>query len=115
MYRRWEQLNDDPAEDGPSGWFAAMFTFKALAGEVTGKTRLRTTATYITDAAGQLPEIDAPPIVGLVQIDPDEEAEEDSPRGQMLLKFGQVVELVAERVQRGLLCDPGEIRSAVFG
>jgi hypothetical protein len=55
LYRRWEQLNDDPAEDGPSGWFAAMFTFKALAGEVTGKTRLRTTATYITDAAGQLP------------------------------------------------------------
>src|SRR5215468_10313687 len=114
LSRRWQELNEDPAEDGPPGWFAAMFVFAALAGEVTAKEPRWSAADWVADAAKKLPESDGPEMVGLVQIDPDEEAEEGSPRVQMLRKFGQVIELVDERARLGLVCEPDEIRSAVF-
>ena len=52
----WERLIADPAEDGPSGWFAAAYTFRDLAWDLTGERASRTALTWLTNTAVNLPE-----------------------------------------------------------
>lgn len=116
LFHQWEQLRKDPAEDGPAGWFAAVITFCDLSGEISGELEPRAGLMYLTDTAADLPdERAAPEKARLVEISPDEQADEASPKVQMLRWFGRVAQLAAARVGQGLACDPDEILSAMAG
>lgn len=117
LTREWRQLIDDPEEDGPKGWFSLTHTFEAFTGEMAGEWRHYAAAEYATDAAAQLP-IEAVTVSGpgrLVKIDFNEELDEDSFGGQMLVKFASVIRLAEETVSNGVPCGIDELQAAVFG
>lgn len=118
-WQRWLYDVDDPNNeaDGPAEMFSAMITFDLLALELAGKTRPYTARYYVTSAA-QLPDprIRAPAGPRLVQVVPaKDDADEDSPPVQLLRKFEEVARLAARQHNTGLLCDPDQIYSVVFG
>jgi hypothetical protein len=117
LFGEWEQLIADPAEDGPSGWFATTFTFRDLAGELAGERAPLTALTWLTNTAFDLPEDGPAERSGprLVKIDFNEEADEDSPKLRMLRKFEWIAGFTAELARQELPYGPETIRSAVLG
>ena len=116
LHRRWEELIGDPATDGPLGMFSAMYVFDMLACEVAGKVKQRAAVGQVTNAA-KLPDPEACEPAGprLVRIDPGKQADESSPAVRLIRKFEEVARLAARQHNTGLLCDPGQIHSIVFG
>jgi hypothetical protein len=117
LFGEWEQLIADPAEDGPSGWFAAAFTFRDLAGELARERAPRTALTWLTNTAVDLPEDRPAERSGprLVKIDFNKEADEDSPQLRMLRKFEWIAGFAAELARQELPCGPDTILSAAPG
>lgn len=120
LHQRWTQLIGDPDHpgnpiDGPLGMFCAMYTFDELAGELTGKMMRYAALGQVTNAA-ELPDPRVPAPVGprLVQLGA-EEADENSPAVQLMRKYEEVARLAAHQHNTGLLCDPDQLYSVVFG
>jgi hypothetical protein len=116
LFGAWQRLIADPAEDGPAGWFAAVYTFRDLAGEIAGERAPWAALEWVTGTAADLPEAEptdsGPRLVGITL---REEVSEDSPTVQMLRNFEQVAGFAAELAQQERPCDPDAIRSAVIG
>jgi|SRR5215831_7870292 len=120
LHQRWTQLVGDPDDPGnpthgPLGMFCAMYTFDELAGELAGKMARRAALDQVTNAA-ELPDPQVPAPVGprLVRLGA-EEADENSPAVQLMRKYEEVAALAARQHRTGLLCDPDQIYSVVFG
>ena len=113
----WEKLIADPAEDGPSGWFAAVYTFRDLAWDLTGERAPRSALTWLTNTAVNLPKDGPAERSGprLVKINFNEEADEDSPKLRMLRRFEWIVGFAAELARQERPYGPDTIRSAGFG
>lgn len=116
LHRRWDELIEDPATDGPLGMFSAMYTFDMLACKLAGKMRRRGALGQGTNAA-EVPDPSAPAPAAprLVRIDAARQAEESSPVVQLMRKFEEVAMLAAPQHNTGLLRDPDQIYSIVFG
>lgn len=116
-WQQWLYDVDDPDNeaDGPAEMFSAMITFDSLALELAGKTAPRTAVDQVTNAA-ELPDpwCPAPAESRLVRVGA-ESAEEDSPAVQLMRKFEEVARLAARQHNTGLLCDPDQFYSIVFG
>jgi len=118
-WQQWLYDVDDPNNeaDGSPEMFSAMITFDSLARELAGKTPLRTALDQVFNAA-DLPDPRVPVPAGprLVQIVPSTvEADEDSPAVQLIRKFEEVARLAFRQHNTGLLCDPDQLYSIVFG
>jgi hypothetical protein len=116
-WQQWLYDVDDPNNeaDGPAEMFSAMITFDSLALELAGKTPPRTALDQVTNAA-KLPDprFSAPAEPRLVLLGA-ETAEKDSPSVQLMRKFEEVARLAARQHNTGLLCDPDQFYSIVFG
>lgn len=120
LHQRWTQLIGDPDDPGnpiagPLGMFCAMYTFDELAGELAGKMARYAALGQVTNAA-KLPDPRVPAPAGprLVRVGA-EEADENSPAVQLMRKYEEVAALVARQHRTGLLCDPDQFYSVVFG
>lgn len=116
-WEQWLYDIDDPDNeaDGPAEMFSAMITLDLLARELAGKTRPRTALDHATNAA-ELPDprFPDPPGPRLVRLG-TEEAEDDSPAVQLMRRYEEVARLAARQHNTGLLCDPDQLWSMVFG
>jgi hypothetical protein len=116
-WEQWLYDVDDPNNEahGPAEMFSAMITFDLLARELAGKVRPRTALGHVTNAA-HLPDPRAPALAEpqLVRVGA-EEAEEDSPAVQLMRKYEEVARFAARQHNTGLLCDPDQFYSIVFG
>jgi hypothetical protein len=117
LFGEWEQLIADPAEGVPSGWFAAAYTFRDLAWDLTAERVSRTALTWFTNTAVDLPEDGPAERSGprLVKINFNEEADEDSPKLRLLRKFEWIAGFAADLARQELPYGPDTIRSAVLG
>ena len=120
IHQRWTELIGDPDDpgnpiDGPLGMFCAMYTFAELAGELAGKMMRYAALGQVTNAA-KLPDPRVPAPAGprLARLGA-EEADENSPAVQLMREYEEVAALAARQHHTGLLCDPGQIYSVVFG
>lgn len=116
LHKRWEKLIEDPATDGPLGMFSAMYTFDMLACELAGKMPMRVALDQVTNAA-KLPDPSALDLAEpqLIRIDPAQQADESSPAVQLMRKYEEIARLAARQHNTGLVCDPDQIYSIVFG
>lgn len=116
LHRRWEPLFEHPGPDGPLGMYSAMYTFDMLILELVGKAHPRAAISQVTNAA-KLPDpmAPAPTKPQLVRIDPGQQADESSPTVRLMRKYEEVARLAARQHRTGLLCDPDQIYSIVFG
>lgn len=121
LHQRWTQLIGDPDDpsnpiDGPLGMFCAMYTFDELAGELAGKVVRYAAVDQVTNAAEELPDPRVPAPAGpqLVRVGA-EEADEKSRAVQLMHKYEEVAALAARQHRTGLLCDPDQFYSVVFG
>lgn len=116
-WEQWLHDVDDPDNeaDGSAEMFSAMMTFDLLARELAGKVRPRTALDQVTNAA-HLPDPRSPASTQpqLVRVG-TEEADEDSPAVQLMRKYEEVAGLAVRQVNTGLLCDPDQLWSIVFG
>lgn len=116
-WEQWLYDVDDPDNEaqGSAEMFGAMSTLDVLARELAGKTRRRTAIEDATGAA-ELPDPRFPPPPGprLVRVG-REEAEDDSPAVQLMRKYEEIARLAARQHNTGLLCDPDQLWSIVFG
>jgi hypothetical protein len=117
-WQQWLYDVDDPDNeaDGSAEMFSAMSRFDDLALELAGKILPRTASDGVTNAA-KLPDprFPAPAGLRLVRLDGAETAEEDSPAVLLMRKFEEVARLAARQHNTGLLCDPDQFYSIVFG
>jgi hypothetical protein len=120
LHQHWTELIGDPDDpgnplDGPLGMLCAMYTFDELAGELAGKMARRGALGQVTNAA-KLPDPRVPAPTGprLVRLGADE-ADENSPAVQLMRKYEDVARLAAHQHNTGLLCDPDQLYSVVFG
>lgn len=115
--RRWQELLDDPATDGPTGMFSTIITFHILARELAGELRPHAALHYLTGAATELPDPRIPEPAGpeLVRVDASEQADESSPGVRLLRKFGEVATIAARQHGTGRPCDPDQLYPVVFG
>lgn len=119
-WEQWLYDIDDPDNeaDGPAEMFSAMITFDLLARELAGKVRPRTALNHVTNAA-ELPDPRVPAPAGPPQLErivpAEDDADEDSPAVQLMRKYEEVARLAARQHNTGLLCDPDQLYSIVFG
>jgi hypothetical protein len=60
LAKQWTELLSNPEEDGPAGWGPVMFTIQLLVGELAGEVKQRDAITWLSPAAKELPDPDAP-------------------------------------------------------
>lgn len=113
LHRRWEELIEDPATDGPLGMFSAMYVFDMLACEMAGEIKQQAAIGQVTNAA-KAPDQEADKPLGpqLVRIDPGRQADESSPTVQLIRKFEEAARLAARQHNTGQRCDPDQFHSA---
>jgi hypothetical protein len=118
-WEQWLYDVDDPDNEaqGSAQMFAAMITLDVLARELaTAGEKWRRGAHEHATGAAELPDprFPLPPGPRVVRVG-REEAEEDSPAVQLLRKYEEVARLAARQHNTGLLCDPDQLWSIVFG